>query len=551
MKIDSVNLAAWSAQPQTYTLAAPATEPASTFADRVLLSPLALANLAQQNDPPTEPGEGPLGNPQDVPSPVQNGVLPVQQTIGPVPQDAPDVPVHVQIGQPTATMVGSGFAGLSYETSTLYLDPNYFTPQNHQLVNLFKQMGMTSLRVGGDTVDYEKADPTQGQIDNLFRFAQQVPGLKVIYSLRMLNGNPQHDAQTAAYIWKHYPNQVQSFSIGNEPNNIKWFHDTSMQTSTLGAPGQSYVDRWLEFAKALHAAAPGAPISGPDWAVTGNPQWTDKFASEVEKAGIHLASINTHDYVTGNPKASAAEQVAVMLSPAAQNHEVQYDEDVARPLEQNGLKVDMTEDDDELLGNHGASDTMSSVLFAVNNMYQLAQGGVSHTYFHNLRQPTRTIYETPNGDVAVNPKGLAIAAFNRFAEGQVTPVHVSNPQGVNLHCYAVTHSNHDVTLALINQSYGPHGKNADVTLSLPAGATVTYLEAPHDNVQADTGVTLGGAQISAARRELDFRSIPVAPDAHGNVTVKVPACSIAFVSFPGQRVAAALSQPSSSQNELK
>ncbi|MHB2018444.1 MAG: hypothetical protein ACYCW6_15975, partial [Candidatus Xenobia bacterium] len=112
---------------------------------------------------------------------------------------------------------------------------------------------------------------------------------------------------------------------------------------------------------------------------------------------------------------------------------------------------------------------------------------MSHTYFHNLRQPTRTIYETPNGDVAVNPKGLAIAAFNRFTEGQVTPVHVSNPQSVNLHCYAVTHSNHDVMLALINQSYGPHGKNADVTLSLPAGATVTYLEAPHDNVQADTG----------------------------------------------------------------
>jgi hypothetical protein len=473
-------------------------------------------------------GGGPESLPSQVPAPYQAGIRPVHDDIGAVPKNAPHVPVSVKLGKPTSTTIQPGMAGLSYETYTLIQDPNYFTPQNTQLINLFKSMGIKHIRVGGDTVDYQKQSPTIPEINNLFEFAKQVPGLKIIYSLRMINGKADQDAQTAAYIWQHYSNQVESFAVGNEPNLMQWFHDSQIHNY------DSYQSQWLDFAKAIQKAAPGAPISGPDTAGNNNypghsTTFDMDFVHAAQKAGIQLASVNTHDYVAGFPKKTAADAVSDMLSPQANAHEASYDAHVARPLERMGLTVQMTEDNDELIGNHGASDAMASALFTENNLFQLADGGVTNAYFHNLRFDTRTIYETNSGQFAVNPKGEAIAAFNRFAQGNVTPVSVSNPDDVNLHAYAVTGRDHQVELALINQSYGPQGKTADVSIQAPAGATVTFLQAPHDNVQADTGVKLGGAQISSSTPDLHVGSVHVPAHGDGEVTIQVPAASIAFV----------------------
>lgn len=471
---------------------------------------------------------GPQGLKSENPSPFQKGVLPVKNDIGPVPARPPQVPVRLTLGKPTATVIKPGFAGLSQEITYLCWWPKYFNPNNRQLINLFRAMGITRLRIGGATADYSHSSPTRQEIDNLFKFAQKVPGLKVVYTLRMLHGNPQADASTASYIWKRYPHQIQSFCIGNEPDAWRSFHDPSVPKSEklASAPDKAYMNRWLAIAKAVDKATGGAPLSGPD----AYGSFNIDFVRQAAKAGIRLASVNTHQYVNGMPKKSAAAEVHAMLSSRNDKIVSNYLSKTAQPLERLGQTVLMTEDDDEGLGNHGASDSMASVVWAMNNMFQLAQGGVSGTYYHNLRVPTRTVYETPDGHFAANPKGLAIAAFNHFVHGKVTPVTISDPGGTDLRAYAVTQPGGKVLVALMNESYGPSGKTAKVALPAACGARVTRIEAPHDNVEANTGITLGGATLRSSSPSLgDVKWQSVAPGPHGSVDVEVPPASVAFV----------------------
>ena len=79
-----------------------------------------------------------------------------------------------------------------------------FSPTNTQLIALFTNSGIRTLRLGGSTVEGLKAaHPSRAAIDNVFGFAK-ASDVKVIYSLPLLNGNPADDAQTAQYIWNNY-----------------------------------------------------------------------------------------------------------------------------------------------------------------------------------------------------------------------------------------------------------------------------------------------------------------------------------------------------------
>jgi hypothetical protein len=117
--------------------------------------------------------------------------------------------------------VSSDFIGLSFETQTLqYNSPQVkgylFDPANAQLLTLFRNIGVKNLRIGGTSVDRNDANyiPTPKDIDVLFHFAEAA-NLEVIYSLRLLNGDPAQDAAAAKYIRDHYKKDLVCFAIGN------------------------------------------------------------------------------------------------------------------------------------------------------------------------------------------------------------------------------------------------------------------------------------------------------------------------------------------------
>src|SRR5581483_6806626 len=183
------------------------------------------------------------------------------------------------------------------------------------LIALFRAIGIRNLRVGGGTADGpEFRIPDQVDIDHLFAFAKAAD-VKVIYTLRLLNGNIADDAAIAKYIQSHYAPQLVCFQIGNEPD---WhsFHtapdhprDPRIVEAIPGDPGTaypSYLATWRQFAAAIEAAAPGAMLTGPDTGSDypvpgtkdtdyGGKSWTELFARD-EKGSGRMAFVTQHDY---------------------------------------------------------------------------------------------------------------------------------------------------------------------------------------------------------------------------------------------------------------
>src|SRR5580658_5873270 len=87
--------------------------------------------------------------------------------------------------------ISPDFIGLSYETSAILPDRNgryFFSADNKPLLQMFRTLGIKSLRVGGNTADRVTVKvPVEADIDGLFAFANAA-GVKVLYTLRMNEG---------------------------------------------------------------------------------------------------------------------------------------------------------------------------------------------------------------------------------------------------------------------------------------------------------------------------------------------------------------------------
>src|SRR5580765_563767 len=106
-------------------------------------------------------------------------------------------PVTVTIDASKAgTSIPADFVGLSYETKMMLpVDgKHYFRADNGALIATFKQLGIRSLRVGGNSADNPQvAIPNEADIDSLFEFAKAAD-VKVIYTLRLKGTNDPTDA---------------------------------------------------------------------------------------------------------------------------------------------------------------------------------------------------------------------------------------------------------------------------------------------------------------------------------------------------------------------
>jgi hypothetical protein len=134
------------------------------------------------------------------------------------PAEAP-VSIQVDANHPGLS-VPTDFAGLGFEVAILRPEngTHYFRPDTRPLINLFHTLGIKSLRLGGNTSDRDVRElPSEADLDSLFTFARAA-GVKVIYCLRLHNGDPNVDAQTAKYVMDHYAPLVDCFSIGQEPS---------------------------------------------------------------------------------------------------------------------------------------------------------------------------------------------------------------------------------------------------------------------------------------------------------------------------------------------
>src|SRR5580693_2009978 len=87
----------------------------------------------------------------------------------------------------TGKTIPPDFAGVSFETSSL--NKVFFSPTKDTLIQLFRTLGLQSLRVGGNSVDKDTMSAvatsthfTKSELDSLFLFAHKA-GCKIIMGL--------------------------------------------------------------------------------------------------------------------------------------------------------------------------------------------------------------------------------------------------------------------------------------------------------------------------------------------------------------------------------
>jgi hypothetical protein len=151
--------------------------------------------------------------------------------------------------------------------------------------------------------------------------------------------------------------------------------------------------------------------------------------------------------------------------------------------------------------------------------------------FHNTQWVVNdVITRDPNHGLMANPKGYGLKAFDLGGHGSIQPVTISELNGINLTAYAMRGAGeHFVTL--INKEHGSGAREANVGIVVPGSAgpaTVIFLTAPEGDAAAKTGVTLGGASISADGPWLG-KWQPLAAGHAGRYSVKLPTASAAIV----------------------
>jgi hypothetical protein len=393
------------------------------------------------------------------------------------------------------------FLGLSYET--LAALPNqghyYFDAKDVELVNLFKTLGIKSLRIGGSTVDSPAIPiPQENDIDSLFSFGRAA-GVKVIYSFRLKNGMPADSARLASYIAMHDADVLDSFSIGNEPRYyIKKFPD--------------FLAQWKLHYDAILKVVPQSVFVGPcDHA---------EYAQDMEKAvlgGLRHVILSEHYYFLGGgweAEKNLPESRARLLS---NNLLHDYENDYAQlaaPLAAAGVPCRLDEMNSCSLGGaRDLSDSYASSLWALDCTHWWAAHRISGVNYHTgelsarrgkLAVPNYAAFlRQPNGQGFIaHPLAYGLLAFSQGAHGKPLDVQTKMASAFDFNAYAYQANDGSIYVTLINKSFDDNAHAAMVSIPLPQSMGIGVwqrmdLAQKNQDITAKTDITLGGAPINA------------------------------------------------------
>ena len=429
------------------------------------------------------------------------------------------------------------FLGLSMEMSALLPENGhyYFDTADKPLVQTFRTLGVTSLRVGANNVDKPTvAVPQEKDIDQLFTFARAA-GLKVIYSFRLKGGNSADSARLAAYIAAHYADTLDSFSIGNEPD--LYSRDLNVPAALKKYPG--LFKEWKAHYDAILQAVPTAMFEGP--ACGNNSSYILNLEKDVFPGG-HLKMATDHYYFLGSGRAAekdpAASRDRFLLDSIHQHYEKIYAK-VGAVLAKEGVPYRLDEMNSCYTGGaKESSDTYASTLWGLDCTHWWATQHIVGVNYHTIEsffpRPDGTLsaanyssfLHLPGGaGVEYRPMAYALAAFSQGAHGQPLHVTATTPHGYNFDAYGYKDHDGSIYVTLINKSYGPKAQPATVTLQLPAGtASGTWqrldVVQKDNDISAMTGITLGGAPLDP-QGTWSGKWQPVPADGGGTPTIQV------------------------------
>jgi hypothetical protein len=408
------------------------------------------------------------------------------------------------------------------------------------LIQIFRTLGIKSLRVGGNTADRVTVKvPGQPDIDSLFAFAKAA-GVKVLYTLRFNEGeerpptngpvkagskailkpyDPKADARIANYILDHYAASLDCFIIGNEVDH--YYSDFP-----------SFRQAWEKFAGEI--TSPEARFCGPS-TTAGRVAWAGDFARELGR-GHRVAYVSQHEYAAGSgrntPVATAVEK---LLSPKIDAvYKKFYDAFVPAVLEA-GQHFRLEECNSFSNGGApGVSDAFAASLWGVDYMYWWAAHGASGLNFHTGGPGSGMHYSVfvarPDG-CAAHPLGYAMKVFDLGCHGRLTPATVT-PSDKNLTAWAVRGADGTLCVTLVNKEHAAGAGALEVTLDAGEAARsgqAMFLTAASQGVEATTGITLGGAAIENDGSWKGDWTALAAPSDGGHFVIALPSPGVVVV----------------------
>jgi hypothetical protein len=424
------------------------------------------------------------------------------------PQPTPSGPIADASLTVTATSIGAigpAFAGLSYEKSTLYTP--LFSAANTNLIALFKLLGNSILRVGGNSVDQNVWTPngpgqTAGQIapsdiDALAAFLKAT-GWQCIYGIN-LGGSATGAttqalaAEEVAYAYEQLGSALVGIEIGNEPD-------------LYGASGSYYagnwslsqfVTLWSKYRSSILATTPGVSITGP--ADAGDlSTWTIPFGQAVTSNELSLLTQHFYRGDGTAPSSTAANLITpdpglvsdlATLHTGAQGIGVPF-----RISECNSYYGSFAS---------GVINSYATSLWVIDFLFDCALGGSVGTNFHSP-------VDGPNGYGPIacsggtvldaQPEYYGVLLFTLAGQGTLYTSEL-NAGSLNVTAYAVKNSSGALNLVVNNKDL-TNNLNLSIQLSQTAGSAtlleMTQLSAgtTAPDLTAISGVTIQGADVN-------------------------------------------------------
>jgi hypothetical protein len=395
------------------------------------------------------------------------------------PQPVPVGPISsaaVTISAATSGSIDSGFAGLSYEKSSLC--EAMFSSTNNDLIALFQRLGPSVLRIGGNSVDRSVWTPngrgrSAGQIApsdvaSLAAFVKAT-GWRCIYGVNLGGAatgatTPELAAAEVAYAAEQFGSSLVGIEIGNECDGYGAAGSYFPGTWSLAA----FQQLWGQFRCAILAQTPGISIIGP---ASGSnvSTWTVPFGQSMTRSDISLL---TQHYYRGDGQAVTATAANLVSPDPNLVHNLALLNAGSQSI---GVPYRLAECNSYYDGGApGVSDSPASALWVLDFLFNCAQGGASGVNFHGGGLTSYSPITDQAGSVlSVQPEYLGILLFTLAGQGDLYQTQVS-ANGLSVTAYGVKNQAGGMSVVVINKDAN---QNLQLTVSLPQEANTASLVA--------------------------------------------------------------------------
>jgi hypothetical protein len=422
---------------------------------------------------------------------------------------SPGQTVRVVVDGSVIGRVGPGFVGFSYEKDRV--GAGVFDPGNRALVSLFRLLGPSVLRIGGNLVDMVNWDPhgaggsahevAPADVRRLAAFLRAT-GWTALYGINLKTNTAANAAAEARFVAGALGGSLLAFEIGNEPDGYQ--------------SAQQYTQSFEQYATAIRRAVPDAVFDGPG--TFDDPGWLPGFAAREAAHGLVMLSL--HAYI-GGPRSASVPRLVTAGSLAKFSAE---ETALARAKAANGIRYwRMTEVNSFVQGGvRGVSDTVAAALWSLDLLYGVAAHGGAGVNFHGGTSTQFALNYSPIAFAGPHPVGVQSVYYGGL---------LWTLAGTGVLRGASTVGSPLVSAWGIGDNVIVNNKcpwRVRATITLPGGARQAreYLMTGGGSLHA-TALTIAGSPVDPDGR---FTPDPVTvPVAGRTVVIDVPAASAALV----------------------